>query len=111
MDILLVLICVQHAAMPFPYIKERLDFIDEENLEAKGSLVEGGDLGTKLESASSHHKFEPTSNGGCIVKLGASYKTLPGVVVGDEVEKAQEQMVGVIKAAEAYLLANPTAYA
>jgi len=97
--------------MPFSFIKERLDFIDHDKLECKNILVEGGDLGTKLESASSHFKFEPTSNGGCVVKVEAAYKTLPGVAVDDEITKAKEGVEGMIKAAEGYLLANPDAYA
>ncbi|EHA8590148.1 pathogenesis-related protein 1 [Cocos nucifera] len=99
------------SAMPFSYAKERLDFVDHDKLECKQSLVEGGDIGTKIESASSHFKFETTSNGGCACKVVATYKLLPGVEVKDEITMAKETMMGIFKAAEAYLLANPTAYA
>nr|AAB09084.1 early flowering protein 1 [Asparagus officinalis] len=99
------------SAMPFPYLKERLDFVDEANFECKSSLIEGGDLGTKLESASSHFKLVPSSNGGCVVKLEGIFKALPGVETTDEVAKGKEMMTNAIKAAEAYLVANPTAYA
>ena len=97
--------------MPFSFVKERLDFVDHDKFECKNSLVEGGDLGTKLESASSHFKFEPKSNGGCVVKVEATYKPLPGVAVDDEITKAKEGVTELIKAAEGYLLKNPDAYA
>ena len=97
--------------MPFSYVKERLDFLDLDKLECKQSLVEGGDIGTKIESASSHFKLETSSNGGCVCKVVATYKLLPGVEVKDEITKAKETMMGIFKAAEACLLANPTAYA
>ncbi|ONK63372.1 uncharacterized protein A4U43_C07F14450 [Asparagus officinalis] len=84
---------------------------DEANFECKSSLIEGGDLGTKLESASSHFKLVPSSNGGCVVKLEGTFKVLPGVETTDEVAKGKEMMTNAIKAAEAYLVANPTAYA
>ncbi|XP_008790865.1 pathogenesis-related protein 1-like [Phoenix dactylifera] len=99
------------SAMPFSYVKERLDFVDFDRFECKQSLVEGGDIGTKIESASSHFKFEQSSNGGCVCKVVATYKLLPGVEVKDEITKAKETLTGIFKAAEAYLLANPAAYA
>ena len=94
--------------LPFPYVKERLDFIDVDNFEAKLTTIEGGDLGTKLESLSSHLKFIPTSSGGSICKAITTYKILPGVKSADEEAKAKEGIAKTIKATEAYLLANPT---
>ncbi|XP_010910747.2 pathogenesis-related protein 1 [Elaeis guineensis] len=99
------------SAMPFGYVKERLDFVDFDKFECKQSLVEGGDLGKKIESASSQFKFEQTSNAGCVCKVVTTYKPLPGVENKDEVAKGKEAVTGIIKAAEAYLLANPGAYA
>ena len=110
--VLLMLLCLAcRAVMPFSSIKERLDFVDHEKFECKATIVEGGHLGTKLESASAHFKIEPTASGGCIVKLVTTSKVLAGVEVKDDLEKAKESMVKHFKAAEAYLVANPTAYA
>ncbi|KAJ0979904.1 hypothetical protein J5N97_015378 [Dioscorea zingiberensis] len=95
-------------AGPFPYFKERLDFLDVDNFEAKQSLIEGGELGKKVESASSHFKFVPTSSGGCICKVTATYKPIPGCNAAEEEAKAKEGVTQIVKAAEAYLLANPT---
>ncbi|ONK63370.1 uncharacterized protein A4U43_C07F14430 [Asparagus officinalis] len=96
------------SSLPFSYVKERLDFIDHDKFEVKQTLVEGGGLGKMFESATTHFKFEPSSNGGCVVKVTATYKILPGVA--DESAKAKEGITNHMKAAEAYLLANPTAY-
>ncbi|KAH7676481.1 Bet v I type allergen protein [Dioscorea alata] len=97
--------------MPFEYIKERLDFVDLEKLETKQSLVEGGDLGKKLKSATTEYKFTPSSTGGCAVKMVMTYELLPGVEVTDEEVKAKGALTAFVKAAEAYLLANPAACA
>ncbi|KAG1371299.1 pathogenesis-related protein 1-like [Cocos nucifera] len=99
------------SAMPFGYVKERLDFVDFDKFECKHSLVEGGDLGKKIESASTQFKFEQTTKGGCVCKVVTTYKPLPGVENKDEVAKGKEAVTGTIKAAEAYVLANPGAYA
>ncbi|XP_020271928.1 pathogenesis-related protein 1-like [Asparagus officinalis] len=101
------------SSLPYRYLKERLDFIDHDKFECTSTLVEGGPLGTKFESASTHFKFDSTSDGAtsCIVKVTAIYKTLAGTPVSDDVTKSKEIVTGHLKAAEAYLLANPTAYA
>ncbi|OAY67658.1 Pathogenesis-related protein 1 [Ananas comosus] len=98
------------SAMPFTYTKERLDYVDHDKYESKQTLIEGGGIGVKLESASSHIKFEPASNGGCVCKVVATYKLLPGAAVDDEIAKAKDSITEIIKTAEAYLLANPDAY-
>ncbi|ONK67565.1 uncharacterized protein A4U43_C05F1360 [Asparagus officinalis] len=96
------------SAMPFSYVKERLDAIDKNKLECKNTLLEGGDIGTKIESACSHMKFVPTS-GGCTVKVETTYKTLPGVAESDEAKKAQEGLAASLKAVEKYLVEHPSA--
>ncbi|CAL9041845.1 pathogenesis-related protein 1 [Musa acuminata AAA Group] len=98
-------------ALPFGYVKERLDFVDVDKFECKQTLFEGGHIGTKLEIATSHFKFEPTSGGGCVLKVVTTYKLLPGVEDDQsEIARSKETVTGIIKAAEAYLVANPDAY-
>ncbi|THU57862.1 hypothetical protein C4D60_Mb03t08050 [Musa balbisiana] len=98
-------------AIPFGYVKERLDFVDVDKLECKQTLVEGGHIGSKLETASTHFKFEPKAGGGSVLKVVSTYKFLPGVEDNDgEIVKSKETLTGILKAAEAYLLANPSAY-
>lgn len=92
-------------------MKERLDFLDMVTLECKQTLVEGGHIGSKLETATSHFKFEAAAGGGCVCRVATSYKLLPGVEDDHgETMKAKEAVTGIIKAAEGYLVANPEAY-
>ncbi|VAH36931.1 unnamed protein product [Triticum turgidum subsp. durum] len=81
------------SAMPFSVMKERLEFLDEEKCKCKSTLIEGGGIGSAIETATSHIK-----------------KLLPGVEVNDEITKAKESVTAIFKAAEAYLIANPDAY-
>ncbi|XP_078160740.1 pathogenesis-related protein 1-like [Carex rostrata] len=94
--------------MPFSYVKERLDFIDVEKFEVKSSLIEGGGIGTHVESASSDTVFVP-KDGGCVVKVVGSYKPVPGANAEEEAERVKASFVRIIKTAEAYLVANPDA--
>ncbi|WOK96095.1 hypothetical protein Cni_G04802 [Canna indica] len=99
-------------ALPFGYMKERLDFLDLDKLECKQTLVEGGHIGSKVETASTDFKFEPAPGGGCVCKVVTSYKLLPGVEEDEgELVKSKETVTAIIKAAEGYLLANPEACA
>ena len=96
--------------MPFSLMKERLEFIDADKCECKSTLIEGGGIGTAIETATSHIKVEPAANGGSVVKVESTYKLLPGVEVNDEITKAKESVTPIFKAAEAYLVANPDTY-
>ncbi|KAM0954469.1 putative Bet v I/Major latex protein [Dioscorea sansibarensis] len=93
---------------PFPYMKERLDFLDVVNFELRQSLVEGVSLGVKLESASWCFKFIAIDDKKSIFKMTLTYKLLAGVELSNEEEKVKEVITGVIKTCDAYLLANPT---
>ena len=96
--------------MPFNLMKERLEFIDADKCECKSTLIEGGGIGTAIETGTSHIKVEPAANGGSVVKVDSTYKLLPGVEVNDEITKAKESVTAIFKAAEAYLITNPDAY-
>ncbi|KAJ0976315.1 hypothetical protein J5N97_018280 [Dioscorea zingiberensis] len=98
-------------ALPYSYHKERVDKLDKENYESVCTLIEGGDLGTKVSSAVYHEKLTPTADGGCIFKMTAEYTINPGVNVDEYVNEDKEQAIGLFKALEAYLLANPNLYA
>ncbi|KAJ4753635.1 Major allergen Mal d 1 [Rhynchospora pubera] len=99
--------------MPFIHVKERFDFIDIasvwmlthfpillptssllpffpngaiEKFEVKRSLIEGGGIGTHVESASAHTIFVP-KDGGCVVKVVGTYKPLPGANTEEEADR------------------------
>nr|AEC10976.1 mal d 1-like protein [Camellia sinensis] len=46
-------------AIPFKYVKNRVDFLDKENFTGKYTLIEGEVLMDKLESIVCEVKFEP----------------------------------------------------
>ncbi|KAJ3683667.1 hypothetical protein LUZ60_013894 [Juncus effusus] len=94
--------------MPFAFVKEKLDFIDIEKCEVKTTMVEGGPVGTFVESSSSHIVVVPKA-GGSVVKISTTYKPLP-TFDAKAVEMAKESFAGHIKIAEAYLVANPDVY-
>nr|ADA68331.1 pathogenesis-related protein 10 [Zea mays] len=98
------------SAMPFGFVKERLEFLDVDKCECKSTLVEGGGIGVAIETAASHGVKVESAAGGCVVKVDSTYKLLPGVEVQDEITKAKESVTNIFKAAEAYLVANPEAY-
>ena len=96
--------------MPFSVMKEKLEFVDADKCECKSTRIEGGGIGTAIETATSHIKVEATANGGSVVKVESTYKLLPGVEVKDEITKAKDSVTNIFKTAEAYLIANPDAY-
>ncbi|XP_010245448.1 PREDICTED: pathogenesis-related protein STH-21-like [Nelumbo nucifera] len=99
-------------AFPVSHVKDHIDVLDKEKFVCKYSLVEGGEIGTKLKSACYEIKFEPSSDGGSICKLGAEYNVLDGVTyTEDEIKVAKDGMTGMYKTIEAHLLTNPHAYA
>uniref|UniRef100_A0A1D1Y3P9 Major allergen Pru ar 1 n=1 Tax=Anthurium amnicola TaxID=1678845 RepID=A0A1D1Y3P9_9ARAE len=99
-------------AVPYDCIKERLDVLDKKNLEYTHTLLEGGPLGRKLQSGTYNVKFQPTADGGSVVKITVDCHPKPGVELTEEDMKVdKEDILGMFKAVEAYLLANPDAYA
>ncbi|KAH7676464.1 Bet v I type allergen protein [Dioscorea alata] len=100
------------ANAPFSYVKEKVDVLDHENKVYKYSSVEGGLLGVRFNSCSFEIKFAPSHEGGTIGKLTCHYDTTDDTPVGEE-EKGQilTGLLGMLNAVEAYLVANPTAFA
>ncbi|KAF6141305.1 hypothetical protein GIB67_024389 [Kingdonia uniflora] len=103
---------INFSAGPFKYIKHRTDFIDKENFICKYSLIEGELLGDKFECISHEVKLEPTSHGGCIVKMKAHFHCKGDVKINEEEMKAgQEKGEKMQKVIEAYLIKHPEVYA
>lgn len=93
-------------------MKHRIDAIDESNLSYSYTLIEGDPLMEKLEKISYETKLEAGEDGGTKGKSGSTYYTKPGVEIKEEEIKAgKDKAAGLLKAVEAYLLANPEIYA
>ncbi|KAL2318645.1 hypothetical protein Fmac_032521 [Flemingia macrophylla] len=76
------------------------------------AVIEGDDALEKVDSISHEIKFEATEKGGCKTKNVSKYKPKPGVDVKEEDFKAaREEGLALLKVVDAYLVANPEAYA
>ncbi|PIN08416.1 hypothetical protein CDL12_19017 [Handroanthus impetiginosus] len=96
----------------FKQVKHKIDALDEKNMSYAYTLIEGDALMDKLEKISYELKLESGPDGGTKGKTSSTYYTKPGVEIKEEEIKAgKEKAAGVFKAVEAYLLANPEAYA
>lgn len=92
-------------------MKQRVDGVDKEKYTYKYTIIEGDVLMDVLESISYNIKIEPYENGGSICKNISTYHTKGDVQIKEEDIKAgKEKAIGLFKAIEAYLLANPNAY-
>ncbi|XP_012843117.1 PREDICTED: pathogenesis-related protein STH-2-like [Erythranthe guttata] len=101
------IVIIQLSSAQLKYVKHRIDAIDTENYVCKYTLVEGDILGDKLEKICYEIKFE-ASEEGCNIKLTSEYHTKGDFVINDEEIKAgKEQALGLYKACEEYLIANP----
>ncbi|KAF3670845.1 Pathogenesis-related protein STH-21 [Capsicum annuum] len=82
------------------------------NLVTKYSLIEGDVLADKAESVDYDAKLEGSANGGCVATTVTVYHTKGDYVVTEEEHNVHKGRANdIVKAIEAYLLANPSAYA
>ncbi|KAK2645177.1 hypothetical protein Ddye_020372 [Dipteronia dyeriana] len=96
----------------FKYLKNRVDALDKERMIYAYTVIEGGDLQDKVESISYVVKFEATADGGCKGTNVSKYNVKPGVEITEEqLKEAKAKSMAIFKAVEAFLLANPAAYA
>lgn len=93
------------------YLTHRIDALDKEKMMYSYTIIEG-DAMDKIESISYEIKYEVSSNGGCKGKSVNKYFPKGGVELEEEkIKEARAQAMGIFKVVEAYLLANPDAYA
>ncbi|KDP27858.1 hypothetical protein JCGZ_18938 [Jatropha curcas] len=94
------------------HVKHRIDGLDTEKLTHSYTLIEGDALDDKNESIAFEIKFEATVDGGCKGTSVSKFHPKPGFEIKeDEVKKGKEKAAALFKAVEAYLIANPEAYA
>ena len=103
---------VTRTGSEFKYMKHKIDVLDEATMTYSYTLIEGDLLMDKLEKVTYETKMEASEDGGTKGKNGSTYYTKPGVEIKEEEIKAgKEKAAGLLKAVEAYLLANPEIYA
>ncbi|PHT26140.1 Pathogenesis-related protein STH-21 [Capsicum baccatum] len=97
---------------PMKYLKHKIHVIDDRNLVTKYSLIESDVLADKAESVDYDAKLEGSANGGCVATTVTVYHTKGDYVVTEEEHNVHIGRANdIVKAIEAYLLANPSAYA
>ncbi|KAI9193794.1 hypothetical protein LWI28_000231 [Acer negundo] len=97
----------------FKYLKSRVDALDKERMTYAYTIIEGGAFPPdKVESISYEVKLEATTDGGCKGTNVSKYNVKPGAKIAEEQHKeAEAKSMAIFKAVEAYILANPAAYA
>lgn len=94
------------------FAKHRVDVLDKEKMIYVYTLVDGGEFMDKIESITYEIQLESSPDGGCKGKNISKYTPKPGVQIQEEqIKDGKEKAAGVFKAVEAYLQANPDAYA
>ncbi|XP_022761235.1 major allergen Pru ar 1-like [Durio zibethinus] len=95
----------------FNYVKHKVEAVDKDNFTYCYSVIEGDALMNTLEKITYETKLEPSPDGGSICKNISKYYTIGDIEIKEEEIKAgKEKALGLFKAIEAYLLANPDAY-
>ncbi|KAG8372759.1 hypothetical protein BUALT_Bualt12G0100200 [Buddleja alternifolia] len=87
------------------HMKYKVDAIDIENNVCKYTLIEGVQLGDKFEKIVYDVKFEASDDEGCVFKQTSEYHTKGDVETIEE--EIKQQTIGVFKACDQYLTANP----
>ncbi|XP_058077924.1 major strawberry allergen Fra a 1-2-like [Magnolia sinica] len=93
-------------------LKDCINVVDDEKHVFKYTVIEGGFIGLKLKSYSFETCLEPAGDNGSISKLTVEYDTMDGQSLTDaDVNMIKGGIIGMAKAIEGYLQANPDAYA
>ncbi|OMO85168.1 hypothetical protein COLO4_21710 [Corchorus olitorius] len=95
----------------FSSMKQKVEALDKENFAYSYSVIEGDPLMNTLEKITYEIKLEPCQDGGSLCKTTSKYYPIGDLEIKEEGIKAgKEKALGLFKAIEAYLLANPHAY-
>jgi hypothetical protein len=97
---------------PIPYLKYKIDIIDEAQFIGKYTIIEGGDLNETVKSISFETKLEATADGGSRGTLKMIFTIADGAELSEQVlEGHKARAKKLFDGVEGYLLANPDVYA
>ncbi|KAK3418002.1 hypothetical protein EUGRSUZ_H03982 [Eucalyptus grandis] len=97
-------------ASQFKYAKHMVDALDKEKLTYSYSWIEGDALMNIFEKISYDIKIEEGPDGGSICKNTSKYYAIGDIQFSeDQIKDGKEKVLGLFKALEGYLLANPNA--
>ncbi|KAG6499523.1 pathogenesis-related protein STH-2-like [Zingiber officinale] len=92
--------------------KNKVEILDEATYTTKYSVIEGDLVGVYFKSVSYEITFEATGPNTCVAKVKTVYETLEDKHPNEEELNAiRNGSTKVLKAIEAYLIANPDVYA
>lgn len=92
--------------------KNKIDVMNERAYTFKNTAIEGGLIGVLLKSLTYESVFVPSGANSCIAKIKMEYETLGDRPLSEEeLKPVRDGSIGVLKAVEAYLLANLNVYA
>ncbi|MBA0827823.1 hypothetical protein Goarm_012569, partial [Gossypium armourianum] len=92
----------------FKYMKQKVEAVDKDKFVYIYSVIEGDALMDKLEKITYETQLETSPDGGSVCKTTSKYYTIGEFELKEEGIKAgKEKALGMFKAIEAYLLANP----
>ncbi|GLT45740.1 hypothetical protein SLA2020_195490 [Shorea laevis] len=95
----------------FNYVKHKIEAIDRESFTYNYNVIEGDALMNTLEKISYETKFVAGPDGGSICKSSSKYYTIGDIEIKEEdIKVGKEKALGLFKAVEGYLLANPDEY-
>ncbi|GKV31406.1 hypothetical protein SLEP1_g40097 [Rubroshorea leprosula] len=95
----------------FKYVQHKIEAIDKESFRYNYNVIEGDALMNTLEKISYETKFVAGSDGGSICKSSSKYHAIGDIEIKEEdIKVGKEKALGLFKAVEGYLLANPDAY-
>ncbi|KAK7246346.1 hypothetical protein RIF29_41212 [Crotalaria pallida] len=89
------------------YVLHKVDAIDEANLTYDYSIVGGPGLDESLDKITFESKLLPGPDGGSIGKIKVKFHTKGDVLPDNVRDEAKFRGVGLFKAVEGYILANP----
>ncbi|XP_027166182.1 major allergen Pru ar 1-like [Coffea eugenioides] len=96
---------------PFKSAKHRVEALDKDNFIYSYSVIESDALKEGIEKFTNEIKFEASPDGGSICKTTSSIYTKGDAKIPEgEIQGGRQRSLGLFKAVEAYLLANPDAY-
>ncbi|KAF8041656.1 hypothetical protein BT93_A0298 [Corymbia citriodora subsp. variegata] len=96
---------------PYKAAKHKVEALDKENFTYCYSIIEGEMLGTTFEKISYEVKITASPEGGSVLKSTSRYFTIGEVnITEEEIKAGKEKASAMVKAVEAYLVANPDAY-
>ncbi|XP_011001152.1 PREDICTED: major pollen allergen Bet v 1-D/H-like [Populus euphratica] len=96
----------------YSYVKDRVEVMDLENHIVKYSTLEGGVMGIKVKSYTVEISLTATNKGGCLSKMKIEYESIGDSLLSEEdANDMQQGIFAMVKAIDAHLVENHTAYA